>query len=152
MEEMERALKQRPDLVEAHLVLSNYMMEAGNAKDARSHLESAVRYDSKNIGAHLQLGDAYRLLGRPDDARRELEWVLKAEPNQAAAHYNLGVVFLLGGKIKGLTDAQAVDKAIEHLDAYKARAVRGGPDDVDELLTRAKTKQAMLKSQQQPAK
>ena len=149
MEEMERALKQRPDLVEAHLILSNYMMEAGNAKDARSHLESAVRYDSKNVGAHLQLGDAYRLLGRPDDARRELEWVLKAEPNQAAAHYNLGLVFLLSGAIKGLTETQAVDKAIEHLDAYKARAVRGGPDDVDELLTRAKTKQAMLKSQQQ---
>ena len=152
MEEMERALKSRPDLVEAHLVLANYMLEAGNAKDARPHLESAVRYDSKNIGAHLQLGDAYRLLGRPDDARRELEWVLKAEPNQAAAHYNLGLVFLLSGTIKGMSPAKAVDKAITHLDAYKARAVRGGPDDVDELLTRAKTKQAMLKAQQEPAK
>lgn len=151
MEEMERALKKRPDLVDAHLVLADYMMQAGNAKDARPHLESAVRYDNRNLGAHLQLGDAYRLLGRPDDARRELEWVLKAEPNQAAAHYNLGLVFLLGGKLKGLTDLQMTEKAIEHLDAYKARAVRGGPDDVEELITRAKTKQAMLKSQQQPA-
>jgi Tfp pilus assembly protein PilF len=151
MEEMERALKSRPDLIEAHLVLANYMMDAGNAKDARPHLEAAVRFDSKNLGAHLQLGDAYRLLGRPNEARKELEWVLKAQPNQAAAHYNLGLVFLLGGSLKGITEAQAVDSAIEHLDAYKARAVRGGPDDVDELLTRAKTRQAMLKSQQQPA-
>ena len=151
MEEMERALKSRNDLVGAHLVLANYMMEAGNAKDARPHLEKAVRYDNKNVVAHLQLGDAYRLLGRPDDARRELEWVLKAAPNQPAAHYNLGLVFLLGGQLKGLTEAQTVDKAIEHLDAYKARAVRGGPDDVDELLTRARTKQAMLKAQQAPA-
>lgn len=152
MEEMEKALKERSDLVDAHLVLANYMMQAGNAKDARPHLESAIRYDSRNIGAHLQLGDAYRLLGRPDDARRELEWVLKADPNQAAARYNLGLVFLLGGTLKGMSEAQAVDKAIEHLEAYKARAVRGGPDDVEELITRAKTKQAMLKSQQgQPA-
>jgi Tfp pilus assembly protein PilF len=148
MEEMEMALKSRPDLVEAHLVLANYMMEAGNAKDARPHLESAVRFDNKNVTAHLQLGDAYRLLGRPDDAKRELEWVIKAAPNQAAAHYNLGLVFLLGGKIKGMTEAQTIDAAIKHLDEYKSRAVRGGPDDVDELLTRARTRQAMLKAQQ----
>jgi Tfp pilus assembly protein PilF len=152
MEEMEKALKERSDLVDAHLILANYMMQAGNAKDARPHLESAIRYDSRNVGAHLQLGDAYRLLGRPDDARRELEWVLKADPNQAAARYNLGLVFLLGGTLKGMSEAKAVDKAIEHFEAYKARAVRGGPDDVEELITRAKTKQAMLKSQQgQPA-
>jgi len=148
MEEMEKALKERADLVDAHLILANYMMQAGNAKDARPHLESAIRYDSRNVGAHLQLGDAYSLLGRPDDARRELEWVLKAEPNQAAARYNLGLVFLLGGQLKGVSEAKAVEKAIEHLEAYKARAVRGGPDDVEELITRAKTKQAMLKSQQ----
>lgn len=147
MEEMKAALKERPDIIEAHLVLANYMMEAGNAKDARSHLESAIRYDNKNVEAHLQLGDAYRLLGRPDDARRELEWVLKAAPNQAAAHYNLGLVFLLGGKLDGLTEAQAVEKAIEHFDAYKTRVTRGGPDDVDELLTRARTRQAMIKAQ-----
>ncbi len=149
MEEMQHALKQRPDIVEAHLILANYMMEAGNAKGARPHLESAVRYDNRNVVAHLQLGDAYRLLGRPDDAKRELEWVLKAAPNQAAAHYNLGLVLLLSTKLKGMTEAQAVEEAIKHFDAYKARAVRGGPDDVDELLTRARTRQAMLKAQQE---
>lgn len=149
MEEMELALKQRPDLVEAHLVLANYMMEAGNAEGARKHLEQAIRYDNKNVGAHLQLGDAYRLLGRAEDARRELEWVLSAEPNQAAAHYNLGLLFLLNKKVKGMTEMQTVDKAIEHLEAYKARAQRGGPDDVDDLITRAKTNKALLKAKQQ---
>lgn len=146
MEEMEKALEERPDLVAAHLVLANYMMEAGNAKDARVHLEQAVRYDNKNLTAHLQLGDAYRLLGRTEDARRELEWVLAAEPNQAAAHYNLGLLFLLSPKVKGMTEQQALDKSIEHLEAYKARAQRGGPDDVDDLITRAKTNKALLKA------
>jgi tetratricopeptide (TPR) repeat protein len=151
MEEMEKALAIRPDLVDAHLVLANFMMAAGNAKGARPHLEMAIRYDNKNIAAHLQLGDAYRLLNKPADARRELEWVLAADPNQSAAHYNLGLLFLLSGKIKGMSDAQAIDKALEHLEAYKARAQRGGPDDVDELITRAKTKKALLNVNQPAA-
>jgi Tfp pilus assembly protein PilF len=146
MEEMEKALALRPDLVDAHLVLANFMMEAGNAKEARIHLEQAVRYDNKNITAHLQLGDAYRLLGKTDRAKRELEWVLKADPNQAAAHYNLGLLFLLSGKVKGMTEMQTIDQAIFHLEEYKARAQRGGPDDVDDLITRAKTNKALLKA------
>src|SRR5690606_35812264 len=95
------------------------------------------------------LGDAYRLLNKADDAKRELEWVLSADPNQAAAHYNLGLLYLLGGKVKGLSESQLMDKAIEHLEAYKARAIRGGPDDVEELITRAKTKKALLQAQKQ---
>ncbi len=149
MEELEKAVKVRPDLVDAHLLLANYMMEAGNAKDAKQHLVTAIRYDSKNVAAHLQLGDAYRLLGKPDNARKELEWVLAAEPNQAAAHYNLGLLYLLGGTMKGVSESASVDKALEHLEAYKARAVRGGPDDVDDLITRAKTQKAVLKAKQE---
>lgn len=149
MEEMEKALAVRPDLVDAHLVLANFMMAAGNAKEARPHLEMAIRYDNRNVAAHLQLGDAYRLLNRPDDARRELEWVLAADPNQSAAHYNLGLLFLLGDKMKGMSEEAMIDKALEHLEAYKARAQRGGPDDVDDLITRAKTKKALLKAQKE---
>ena len=70
MEEMEKALEERPDLVAAHLVLANYMMEAGNAKDARVHLEQAalsvppseasaapLRLPSLKLPLRLQLGD-----------------------------------------------------------------------------------------------
>src|SRR5690606_31632632 len=117
--------------------------------EARPHLEMAIRYDNRNVAAHLQLGDAYRLLNRPDDARRELEWVLAADPNQSAAHYNLGLLFLLGDKMKGMSEEAMIDKALEHLEAYKARAQRGGPDDVDDLITRAKTKKALLKAQKE---
>lgn len=152
MEDMKAAVQSRPDLVDAHLVLANYMMESGNAKGAQPHLEMAIRYNNTNIPAHLQLGDAYRLLGRPDEARRELEWVLQAAPNQSAAHYNLGLLFLLSPKISGVSEAQATTKAIEHFEAYKSRAQRGGPDDVDDLITRAKTKLAIMKAQSdQPA-
>jgi Tfp pilus assembly protein PilF len=152
MEELEAALAERPDLVEARMVLANYMLESGNAKGAVPHLEQAVRYDGSNVPAHLLLGDAYRLLDRPAESQKELEWVLKADPKQVAAHYNLGLLFLLSDKLPGLTPGAAVDRALRHLEAYKAQAPRGGPDDVDELITRAKTKKALLEAEQGGAK
>lgn len=151
MDDMKAALKSRPDLVDAHLMLADYMMAAGNADGARPHLEHAVRYDNDHVAAHLLLGDAYRLLGQSDKARREFEWVLAADPNQAEVHYNLGLLFLLSKDLKGLSELQALDRAVTHLEAYKARGIRGGPDDVEELITRAKTRQAVLRAQQSSA-
>jgi tetratricopeptide (TPR) repeat protein len=128
------------------------MLEAGNAEGALPHLEAAVRYDNKNVLARLNLGDAYRLLDRPADARRELEWVLKAAPNRPEVHYNLGLLYLLSKDMPGVTATQAADRAIDHLEQYKARGVRGGPDDAEELITRAKTRKALLDAQAQESK
>lgn len=149
IEELTRAVELRPDLVEARLQLATYMLEAGNAAGALPHLEAAARYDSKNVLVRLNLGDAYRLLDRPADARRELEWVLKAAPNRPEVHYNLGLLYLLSQEIPGVTPMQAADRAIEHLEQYKARGVRGGPDDTEELITRAKTRKALLEAEAQ---
>jgi Tfp pilus assembly protein PilF len=152
IEELSRAVEIRPDLVEARLQLATYMLEAGNAEGALPHLEAAVRYDNKNVLARLNLGDAYRLLDRPADARRELEWVLKAAPNRPEVHYNLGLLYLLSKDMPGVTATQAADRAIDHLEQYKARGVRGGPDDAEELITRAKTRKALLDAQAQESK
>ena len=108
----------------------------------------AIRYDNRNVPAHLMLGDAYRLLDRGADARKELEWVIATDPTQVGARYNLGLLFLMSSKLPGLTDLQATNKAIEQLEAYKAKAPRGGPDDVDELLVRAKSRKALLEAAQ----
>lgn len=146
MEDLKKATTLRPDLVEAHLLLARFMMEAGNAKEAAPHLQMAVRFDNKNVPAHLMLGDAYRLLDRAADSRKELEWVVSADPAQLGARYNLGLLFLMSAKLPGLTEIQATNKAIEQLEAYKAKAPRGGPDDVDELIVRAKSKKALLEA------
>ncbi|HSC85667.1 MAG TPA: tetratricopeptide repeat protein [Polyangiaceae bacterium] len=146
VDDLTKAAKARPDLVEAHLVLARFMLEAGNAKDATPHLQMAVRFDAKNVPAHLMLGDAYRLLDKGAEALKELEWVLKTDPNQIGARYNLGLVYLMSSKLPGLTEIQAANKAIEQLQAYKAKAPRGGPDDVDELIVRAQSKKALLEA------
>jgi Tfp pilus assembly protein PilF len=145
--ELQKALELRPDLVEARVQLSSYFLESGNAADAQQLLEPALKYDADNVIAHLNLGDAYRLLGRPADAKRELEWVKSRDPSIAQVHYNLGLLYLFTDNFPGLTPDQAADTAIDELNQYKKmkpRVAGGTPDDTDELITRAKTKKALI--------
>ena len=147
IQEFQKALELRPDLVEARVQLSAYFLEAGNAADAQQLLEPALRFDSENVIAHLNLGDAYRLLGRPADAKRELEWVKARDSSNAQVHYNLGLLYLFTENFPGVPPMQAADTAIDELNQYKKmkpRVAGGTPDDTDELITRAKTKKALL--------
>jgi Tfp pilus assembly protein PilF len=147
IQELQKALELRPDLVEARVQLSSYFLEAGNAADAQQLLEPALRFDADNVIAHLNLGDAYRLLGRPADAKRELEWVKARDASNAQVHYNLGLLYLFTDDFPGVSPGQAADTAIDELNQYKKmkpRVAGGTPDDTDELITRAKTKKALL--------
>ncbi|MEI9951158.1 MAG: tetratricopeptide repeat protein [Pseudomonadota bacterium] len=149
IQELQKALELRPDLVEARVQLSSYYLESGNAADAQQLLEPALKYDADNVIAHLNLGDAYRLLGRPADAKRELEWVKKRDPSVAQVHYNLGLLYLFTDNFPGVSPGQAADTAIDELNQYKKmkpRVAGGTPDDTDELITRAKTKKALLEA------
>lgn len=148
IDEFQKALQLRPDLVEARVQLAAYMLESGNATDAAPLLEGAVRYDGKNVLAHLNLGDAYRLLGKTADAKRELEWVQKADAQLPQVHYDLGLLYLFSDSVPGSTPAQAADSAINELEQYKKMRPRqaGSNDDTDELITRAKAKKAMIEA------
>ncbi len=149
--EFKRTLELRPDLVEARVQLGAYLLESGNAPEAAPLLEGALRYDRNNVLAHLNLGDAYRLLGKPREARHELEWVLSKDPNVAEAHYDLGLLYLFSENVPGLSPKQSVDEALREFELYKEkkpRSAQGGtPDDTDELITRAKSKKAVLEAQ-----
>jgi tetratricopeptide (TPR) repeat protein len=148
IEEFEKAIAVRPDLVEARVFLAAYLLESGNATGAAPLLESAIRFDNDHLLAHLNLGDAYRLLGKPTEARRELDWVQKKDPQLAQVHYNLGLLFLFTDNIPGMTPTQATDAAISELEQYKKMRPRqaGSNDDTDELITRAKAKKGMLEA------
>jgi tetratricopeptide (TPR) repeat protein len=148
IDEFEKAISLRPDLVEARVHLAAYLLESGNATGAAPLLESAIRFDNDHVLAHLNLGDAYRLLGKTAEARRELEWVQKKDPQLAQVHYNLGLLFLFSDSVPGTTPTQATELAIGELEQYKKMRPRqaGSNDDTDELITRAKAKKAMLEA------
>jgi tetratricopeptide (TPR) repeat protein len=148
IDEFDKAIALRPDLVEARVFLAAYMLESGNATGAAPLLESAIRFDNDHLLAHLNLGDAYRLLGKPSEARRELDWVQKKDPQLAQVHYNLGLLFLFTENVPGMSPTQATEQAITELEQYKKMRPRqaGSNDDTDELITRAKAKKAMLEA------
>ncbi|HEY3496161.1 MAG TPA: tetratricopeptide repeat protein [Polyangiaceae bacterium] len=148
IDDLEKALAIRPDLVEARLHLAAYMLESGNATGAAPLLEGAVRYDNDHVLAHLNLGDAYRLLGKTAEAKRELEWVQKKDPQLAQVHYNLGLLYLFSDSVPGMSPGQATDAAISEFEQYKKMRPRqaGSNDDTEELITRAKAKKAMVEA------
>lgn len=152
IEEFQKALQVRPDLVEARVQLAAYQLESGNATEAAQLLEGALKYDKNHVLARLNLGDAYRLLGKSAEAKKELDWVLAKDPNMPQVHYNLGLLYLFAASIPGMTPKQQADKAIAELEKYKELAPRGkgGPDDTDELITRAKTKKGILEAEKTP--
>lgn len=149
MEELKTVIELRPDLVDARVQLAAYMLEAGNANEARPLLEKALEYDPAHVLVHLNLGDAYRLLGKPKDALDHLNWVARKDASLAQAHYNLGLVYLFSTGVPGLSEEQAVDRAIEAFERFEQlapRAARGAGDDADELLVRARNKKAILEA------
>ncbi len=149
MDELVAVLALRPDLVSARLALAVYMLEAGNAGEARPILEKALEYEPSNALVHLNLGDAYRLLGKPRDALDHLEWVSRKDDSLAQTHYNLGLVYLFSTGVPGVTEEQAVDRAIEAFERFKKlapRVARGAGDDVDDLIARARNKKAIIEA------
>lgn len=149
MEELKTVLELRPDLVDARLQLAAYMLDAGNAVEARPLLEKALEYDPTHVLVHLNLGDAYRLLGKPKDALEHLNWVSRKDDSMAQAHYNIGLVYLFSSGVPGVSEEQAIDKAIEAFERFKKlepRAARGAGDDVDDLIARARNKKAILEA------
>ncbi len=151
MKDFDAAVKKRPDLVEALVNLGSMKVEAGNASEAVGPLEMATKFGPNSALAHLNLGDAYRLLQRYADAKREFDQALALDSSLAAAHYDLGLMYLTAESIPGTNADQQVSTAIKEFETYKTmrgpKAPPGVNDEIDDLLGRAKAKQAELKNQ-----
>jgi tetratricopeptide (TPR) repeat protein len=150
LQDFEVAVKKRPDMVEALVNLGSMRLEAGNANDAVPVLESATRFGPNSAIAHLNLGDAYRLQGKYDQAKKEFDQALSLDSSLAAAHYDLGLMYLTAPSIPGTSADSQVSTAIKELETYKTmrgpKAPMGVDDQIDDLLARAKAKQAELKN------
>jgi tetratricopeptide (TPR) repeat protein len=149
MADFKRCIEIRPDLVEAKVHLAGYLLEAGNAPEAVPLLESALRYDRENLLAHLNLGDGYRLLGRVADAKVQLDWVAQKDPKLAQVQYSLGLLYLFSDSVPGSTPKESAERAMAAFEEYKKLKPRSGPgqaDDVDELITAAKSKKAVIEA------
>ncbi len=155
LKDFEAATARRPDLVEALVNLGSMRLEAGNAQEALAPLEAATRFAPNLALAHLNLGDNYRLLQRYADAKVEFDKALSLDSSLATAHYDMGLMYLTAESIPGTSADQQVSTAIKEFETYKTmRGPKAGPgvnDEIDDLLNRAKAKQAELKNKVAPA-
>jgi Tfp pilus assembly protein PilF len=148
MADFQAATAKRPDLVEATIQLGVMKLEAGNAAEATPLLESAVKFAPTSPTAHVNLGDSYRLLGRTADAKREIDTALQLDSTLAVGHYDLGLLYLFSPSVPGFQPLDQVAQAIRELETFKTMRGKQAPgqtDDSDDLLSRAKAKQAELK-------
>jgi tetratricopeptide (TPR) repeat protein len=147
--EFKLAVALRPDLVAARVELASYYLEAGNATDAQPLLEGALRYDANNVIAHLNLGDCYRLASRIAEAKAQFDWVLAHDTSLAQVHYDLALLYLFAPSIPGMDAKRQTDEAIAEINKYqqmRGKLAAGQSDDSEELLNRAKQKQADLQA------
>jgi tetratricopeptide (TPR) repeat protein len=150
--DFEEAIARRPDLFEAYVNLGEMKLEAGNAQAALSVLEQAVKYAPADAIARLDLGDCYRLLGRTSEAKRELEYALRQDSGLPQVHYNLGLLYLYSPTVAGVSDGEKqMALAIKSFDTFKSMkgSAKGFGDDIDDLLSTAKRKQAEIKVKKQ---
>ncbi len=149
LSDFEAATKRRPDLVEASVNLGSMRLEAGNAQEAQAPLESATKFAPNNALAHLNLGDCYRLLARYPDAKKEFDLALAKDSSLGAAHYDMGLMYLTAPTIPGNSADSQVSTAIKELETYRTmrgpKPPVGVQDDIDDLIARARAKQAELK-------
>jgi Tfp pilus assembly protein PilF len=148
--EFKAAVAGRPDLVAARVELAAYYLEAGNAAEAQPLLEGALKFDQGNVIAHLNLGDALRLAGRIPEAKAQFDWVLSHDTSLAQVHYDLALLYLFAPSVPGMDAKRQTDEAIAEITKYqqmRGKLAAGQSDDSDELLNRAKQKQADLQAQ-----
>ncbi len=152
MDQFQKAVARRPDLVEARVSLATMLLEAGNADQAFPLVEGALRFDSTHLPAHLVLGDVYRLQSKYAEAKQRFDYVLSKDASLPQVHYNLGLLYLFAPSIQGLTPLQQVDAATASLKKYQDLRPKDQTDDSEELLNRAKLKRGELEAAQTAAK
>ena len=152
IDQFQKALARRPDLVEARVQLATFLLQAGDATQAQPMLEGALRFDSENLPAHLLLGDCYRLLGKYAEAKQRFDYVVQKDSGLPMVHYDLGLLYLFAPALPGMTPMQQVDAATAELKKYQTLRDKSITDDSEELLNRAKLKRGELEAAQTPVK
>lgn len=95
-----KAVQARPDLPEAHLLLSEIHHQGGDAVRARECADRALRLRPGWSEAYVALGNAEALAGNPQAAERHFRSAIAAGSPGAGVHANLGHVLRRQGRLE----------------------------------------------------
>jgi len=108
---LEKSLRLKFDLPEAHNSLTNALFRKGDADAAIVEAHVALSFDPNNPDTHAVLGMALMTKSRLDEAIAQLSKAVEILPDYSHAHYNLAIALAEKGEI---VDAIAhYEKAIE---------------------------------------
>jgi len=93
MDEFLNAIKNKPNMAEAHFNLALVYEDMGKTDYAESEYKKVMSLNSKFIDAYINLGVIYNNQKRYSDAQKIYEEVLEIAPDDPTAHFNLGVLY-----------------------------------------------------------
>jgi len=100
-----RAVRRRPDFVEAHYNLGNALMKLGRCEAAVEAYRRAAELKPDLVAAHNNLGNALHALGRNEEAAEAYRRVLRLAPESPEVQRNLGIALERAGKRGEAIDA-----------------------------------------------
>lgn len=100
-----RAVRQRPDFVEAHYNLGNALMKLGRSEAAVEAYGRAAALKPDLVAAHNNLGNALHALGRDAEAAEAYRRVLRLAPDSPEVRRNLGISLERAGERGAAIDA-----------------------------------------------
>jgi tetratricopeptide (TPR) repeat protein len=100
-----KAIQTRPDLPEAHLLLSEIHHQGGDAVKARESASRALRLRPGWSEAHVALGNAEVLAGNLKSAEEQFRAAIAAGTPSAGVHANLGHVLMRQGRLEEAREA-----------------------------------------------
>jgi tetratricopeptide (TPR) repeat protein len=111
IEQMEHAVKQKPDLPGAAETLSALLLESGRGEQARTLLQEHRLRRPHDVETRLAYGVVLAHLGHIDQGLEETRAVLAEDANQQRAHFNLGQI--LAKSHQFASSLAALERAIE---------------------------------------
>ena len=82
----------RPDQWTSHYNMGNYQLSRGEAKQAVSSYQAALKLEPQAIMAMVNSSIAYAWMGENGKAEKSLQQALKLAPDNAAANFNMGLM------------------------------------------------------------
>ena len=119
IEQLQLALRYKPDYATAVHNLALALWQQGHHEDAVAQYRAALEIDPGAATTRSNLGLALVLLGKAEEAVAELETAVRLDPLNVRAHNNLGVALRATGR---------TDEALEHFEeASRIRPDYGDP-------------------------
>jgi tetratricopeptide (TPR) repeat protein len=115
---VEKALALAPDSADAHSMMGDLLIDAGEPEAAEAEYRKALLADSDSSSVRTRLAEALRLQGKFADAIAELREAIRLEPGAARAHAGLALAL------------QGEENHLETIAEYR-EAIRLDPDLID---------------------